>query len=87
MPSVKGPDSVINGIMNISEYFITVHPSCKNTIAEFSCYVWDKNRTNAPEDKNNHLMDALRYAFYDVKRGGYTGIFDYSKELKGGWNG
>jgi phage terminase large subunit len=87
MPSVKGPDSVINGIMNISEYFITVHPSCKNTIAELSCYVWDKNRTNAPEDKNNHLMDALRYAFYDVKRGGYTGIFDYSKELKGGWNG
>ena len=36
LPSVKGKDSVINGIMNISEYFITVNPKCKNTIAELS---------------------------------------------------
>ena len=26
-----------------------------------------ENGLNVPEDKNNHLMDALRYAFYDVK--------------------
>ncbi len=67
LPSVKGPDSVINGIMNISEYKIAVHPKCKNTLCELSSYCWDKNLPNTPEDKNNHLMDALRYAFYDVK--------------------
>ncbi len=84
-PSVKGKDSVINGIMNISEYFITVHPTCKNTIAELSTYCWDKGDKNQPEDKNNHLMDALRYAFYDVKKGGQTKITSYVTGLKGGW--
>ena len=87
LPSVKGPDSVINGIMNISEYLITVHPSCKNTVAELSSYCWNRSEVNKPEDKNNHLMDAMRYAFYDVKRSGQTRIYEYSKQLKGGWSG
>lgn len=70
-PSVKGKDSVINGIMAIQEYMIYVHPSCKNTIAELSSYCYKKDKQehglNEPEDENNHLMDALRYAFYDVR--------------------
>lgn len=86
VPSVKGKDSVINGIINISEYFITVNPACKNTIAELSTYCWDKNNTNTPEDKNNHLMDALRYAFYDVKRGKTGEITHYNRQMKGGWD-
>ncbi len=85
MPSVKGKDSVINGIMSISEYFITVHPACKNTIAELSSYCWDKGAENTPQDKNNHLMDAMRYAFYDVKHSGHGEVSSYSDELKGGW--
>lgn len=70
-PSVKGKDSIINGITAIQEYRIYVHPNCKNTITELSSYIWkqDKNENglNVPEDKNNHLMDAMRYAFYDVR--------------------
>lgn len=70
-PSVKGKDSVINGINAIKEYKIYVLPECKNTIAELSSYCWkqDKNENgiNEPEDRNNHLMDALRYAFYDLR--------------------
>ena len=70
-PSVKGKDSVLNGITAIQEYHIYIHPSCKNALAEFSSYCWKKDKTenglNIPEDKNNHLMDAMRYAFYDVK--------------------
>jgi len=72
LPSVKGKDSVINGIMNISEYKILVNPSCKNTISELYSYCWKKDEKNIPEDKNNHLMDALRYAFYDVNKSGKT---------------
>jgi phage terminase large subunit len=71
VPSVKGKDSIINGITAIQGYKIFVHPSCKNTIAELSSYTWKKDKNengiNVPEDKNNHLMDAMRYAFYDVK--------------------
>ena len=86
LPSVKGKDSVINGIMNISEYLITVSPKCKNTIAELSSYCWEKGAENVPEDKNNHLLDAMRYAFFDVKRGGREEIASYGKPLKGGWD-
>ena len=68
VPSVKGKDSVINGIMNINEYKILVDPSCQNTISELSSYCWKSGEKNIHEDKNNHLMDALRYAFYDVKQ-------------------
>ncbi len=71
MPSVKGKDSVLNGIAQIQEYKIYVHPRCKNTFAELTSYCWKKdkgeNGLNTPEDQNNHLMDAMRYAFYDVK--------------------
>ena len=70
-PSVKGKDSVMNGIAAISEYKIFVHPQCVNTIKELSSYIYqqDKNEKgkNVPEDRNNHLMDAMRYAFYDVR--------------------
>lgn len=71
MPSVKGKDSILNGIAQIQEYKIFVHPRCKNTFAELSGYCWKKdngeNGLNEPSDQNNHLMDAMRYAFYDVK--------------------
>lgn len=69
-PSVKGRDSIINGIEKIQEYQLYVDPCCKETIAELSSYCWEtKNESgiNKPVDKNNHLMDALRYAFYDVQ--------------------
>ncbi|MBR6766148.1 MAG: PBSX family phage terminase large subunit [Clostridia bacterium] len=69
--SVKGRDSVINGIWAVQEYKIFVHPSCKNTVSELSAYAFRKDPSgrafNEPEDENNHLMDALRYAFYDVR--------------------
>lgn len=70
-PSVKGRDSILNGIAAISEYHITVHPSCTNTIRELSSYVYDDKRNEngfkMPKDSENHLCDALRYAFHDVK--------------------
>lgn len=69
MPSVKGKDSIINGIMAISEYKIIVDEKCRETWNELNSYVWEKGDIkNTPKDENNHLMDALRYAFYDVKQ-------------------
>lgn len=71
MPSVKGRDSVLNGIDAIREYSITVDARCKNTAAELSAYVYDEkhnfNGHKMPIDTDNHLMDALRYGFYDVR--------------------
>ncbi len=69
-PSVKGKDSILNGIQKISEYKIFVHPKCVNTIKELSSYRYEVDKSdngiNKPIDYDNHLMDAMRYAFYDV---------------------
>ena len=70
LPSVKGKDSILNGIAQIQEYKIYVHPKCVNTIKELSSYCWQKDKSengiNKPVDTDNHLMDAFRYAMYDV---------------------
>ncbi len=70
-PSAKGRDSILNGISAINEYKITVNPNCVNMIKELSTYIYD-DRVNErgqrlPKDSDNHLCDALRYAFADVK--------------------
>lgn len=71
MPSVKGRDSILNGINAISGYSIYVDARCKNAAAELSAYVYDEKRIfnghKMPIDTNNHLMDALRYGFHDVR--------------------
>lgn len=70
-PAVKGRDSILNGIARISEYKITVEPFCTNTIAELSSYRYSEKCNERgqimPIDSENHLMDAMRYAFEDVK--------------------
>ena len=71
LPSEKGRDSILNGIDRINGYKITVDPFCKNTLAELSAYIYDEKHTvnghRMPIDTQNHLMDALRYGFYDVR--------------------
>ena len=71
VPSVKGRDSILNGIAKIKEYKMFVSPTCGQTIQELSSYAYDeKAKANGkvmPADRDNHLMDAMRYAFEDVK--------------------
>lgn len=70
-PSVKGRDSIMNGIAAINEYRITVNPNCVNMIRELSSYIYSnkagENGIRTPKDCDNHLCDAMRYAFEDVK--------------------
>lgn len=64
-PCVKGKDSIMNGITNIQDYKIWIHPKCINVITEISNYGWRTNRqgekVNEPMDDFNHAMDAMRY--------------------------
>ncbi len=97
-PSVKGRDSILNGISAINEYKITVNPKCINMIRELSSYVYDEKRNEnglrLPKDSENHLCDALRYAFEDVKffkpslqavsTNYESGIL--SRDINGGWD-
>lgn len=70
IPAHKGKDSVLAGIDYIKKtYNVYYNESSKNIHNERIGYMWvkDKNTnkpTNTPEDKANHLMDAIRYAVY-----------------------
>ena len=73
-PSVKGPNTIMQGVQFIQGFKIYIHPTCEHTIEEFNTYTFDQdtdgNWLNKPIDKNNHLMDALRYSLenYHIKR-------------------
>ena len=97
VPSEKGHDSIINGIVGIQEYEIIVHPLCKNTLKELGSYRFrrlkDGSMDRYPVDSDNHLMDALRYAAQDIrgfkpteptKRTRREGLLS-SRDFKGGW--
>lgn len=68
-PADKGAGSLLHGISRLQEYRILVHPRCKETVAEFSSYAWEKTAAgiiNRPRGGEDHLMDALRYAMEDI---------------------
>ena len=62
----KGPDSVIHGIQWLQGFELVLDTRCQNLRNELTLYQWrrdkDGNSMAIPEDKNNHLIDALRYA-------------------------
>lgn len=67
----KGKDSITFGVDWLKQQTIIIDKRCINHIKEFQTYQWKKdangNAVNPPKpiDKNNHLMDALRYAYED----------------------
>lgn len=73
-PAIKGAGSVEDGIEFLKNYDIVVHARCKHTIDELSRYAWRIDRKTQEvlpvlEDKNNHVIDALRYAIEGVRTG------------------
>jgi phage terminase large subunit len=66
-PTQKGADSVNAGIDMLKRY--KIHITGSNLMKEMENYKWleDKNGNllNKPEDKWNHLIDALRYGVYN----------------------
>lgn len=72
----KGKDSITFGIDWLKQQEIIIDTKCINHQKEFQQYQWKKDANgNAvtppkPVDKNNHLIDALRYAYEDDMDGG-----------------
>jgi phage terminase large subunit len=72
-PAVKGSGSVAEGIQFLQSFEIIVHPRCEHLIRELSLYKYKKDpKTDQVlpilEDKNNHCIDALRYACEGARR-------------------
>ena len=68
--TIKGKDSVNAGIDLLKRYKLNVTSDSPNMIREFRNYKWieDKNGklTNNPVDANDHTIDSLRYATYNM---------------------
>ena len=85
--SVKGKGSVEDGVEFLKSFDIVVHPRCTETIRELTTYSYKTDPLTdrilpVLEDKNNHIMDALRYACEGIRNvrkkkerkvGGYIG--------------
>jgi phage terminase large subunit len=72
-PSVKGKDSVKEGIIFLQGYDIVVHPDCIHTIDELTLYSYKVDKLTEqvlPElvDDKNHVIDSIRYAVEKVRR-------------------
>jgi len=69
-PTIKGRDSVNAGIDLLKRYKLHITTDSSNMIQEFRNYKWVEDKggklTNVPKDANNHTIDSLRYATYNM---------------------
>lgn len=72
-PAQKGKGSIEEGIAFLQSHDIVVHPRCVHLIDELNSYSYKIDpQTNEIlpiiEDKNNHVIDALRYACEGIRK-------------------
>jgi phage terminase large subunit len=66
-PSVKGPNSVEEGVKFIQDLEVVVHPRCKHVIDELTNYKYKVDPLTEEilpilVDESNHTIDSIRYA-------------------------
>lgn len=71
--AVKGAKSIEDGVEFLKAFDIVVHPRCTHTIDELTMYRYKTDPLTGLvmpllEDKQNHVIDALRYACEGVRR-------------------
>lgn len=74
-PAIKGARSLEEGIEFLRSFDIVVHPRCKHTIDELTLYSYETDPLTGKvipklQDKNNHVIDSLRYACEGARRAG-----------------
>jgi phage terminase large subunit len=71
--AIKGARSLEEGVEFLRSFDIIVHPRCKHTIDELTMYSYKTDPLTGKvvpllEDKNNHVIDAIRYACEGARR-------------------
>jgi len=74
--STKGAGSVKEGVEFLKAHDIRVHPRCRHLSDELALYSYRTHPKTGVilaelEDRENHAVDALRYAVEGLRRGGY----------------
>jgi phage terminase large subunit len=73
--AIKGAKSLDEGVSFLQSFDIIVHPRCQHVIDELTHYRYKTDPLTGIvlpilEDKNNHCIDALRYACEGARRAG-----------------
>jgi phage terminase large subunit len=73
MPAIKGAKSLEEGVEFLKSFDIVVHPRCKHLIDELTLYSYETDPLTGQvlpklQDKDNHVIDALRYACEGARR-------------------
>lgn len=73
IPAIKGPGSLEDGIEFLKSFDIIVHPRCQHVADELLQYSYKTDPQTLEilpllEDKNNHTIDALRYALEALRK-------------------
>ena len=75
LAAVKGKRSVEEGVEFLRSFDIVVHPRCRHTIEELTQYSYEIDPLTSAvlpklRDKDNHVIDSLRYACEGARRAG-----------------
>jgi len=73
LPAIKGAKSLEEGVEFLKSFDIVVHPRCKHLIDELTLYSYETDPLTGQvlpklQDKDNHIIDALRYACEGARR-------------------
>lgn len=88
--AIKGPKSLEEGVTFLKSFDIVVHPRCTHLIDELTLYKYKTDPLTGDvlpvlEDKNNHVIDALRYACEGARRAGAsTPQYDFTRSAAAG---
>jgi phage terminase large subunit len=89
--AIKGQGSIEDGVQFLKAFDIIVHPRCSNVINELTLFAYKVDPHTEEilsdlEDKNNHTIDALRYALEELRRTGYKPRAEPPKGTRDRWD-
>ena len=76
IPVEKGAGSISAGIAILQDYKIIVEENSQNIMKELNNYVYSNKKAQLFVDKDNHIIDAIRYAIYNESQGG-DGVYSF----------
>lgn len=89
--AIKGQGSIEDGVEFLRSFDIIVHPRCVKVAEELTLYAYKVDEHTGEilpvlDDKNNHTIDALRYALEELRRTGYKPREQEVKGPRDRWN-
>jgi phage terminase large subunit len=90
--AIKGAKSLEEGVEFLRSFDIVVHPRCTHLIDELTMYSYKTDPLTGKvvpilEDKNNHVIDSLRYACEGARRAGVNKPKPATVKRSVGWMG